>query len=434
MILEKYKPTKSLDYIGHFKFVNDFKQRLKQNDFSKIIVCIGYTGIGKTSLIKQILKELNFDYKEFYNSETFKNDIDVFINFKTINQFFKKQRKLILIDDLEILCSDKNILSYLTQIDNRNIPIVCIVNKVYSRKYNDFLKKTDNFYLNKPPMDKSFSFIISICDNESINIDKELISNIKNIIKLNNFNIKYILLNLKSLLDFSSQYSKINLSNVDDNLNNNLNNLSIDYNEVNNDLYDIINKLIRTKYDIENLEKLTINDITLISMLLHENMLNIFNKKNLKSTTNKILPTIDEIYINVLEDYCIADNIEKYIYNNYNWQLYRYLSIIKSYKMNYYYSLLHPYNMSYQKINFTQILTKSSLKFNYSKKKFIILDDYNLSNKYFDIFIQYLLKNIELKHTENNNYKLKDKYDKNYLDILKKYNKTFCIIDDKLLK
>ena len=36
MILEKYKPTKSLDYIGHFKFVNDFKQRLKQNDFKDL--------------------------------------------------------------------------------------------------------------------------------------------------------------------------------------------------------------------------------------------------------------------------------------------------------------------------------------------------------------------------------------------------------------
>ena len=98
--IEKYKPNKSTDFIGHFKFVNEFKTKLKTNKFNKIIVCIGHTGIGKTSLLESIFNELNYDYKKFINLDTFKEEIDNFINCKTINQFFKRKDKLIFIDDI----------------------------------------------------------------------------------------------------------------------------------------------------------------------------------------------------------------------------------------------------------------------------------------------------------------------------------------------
>ena len=75
-ILEKYKPNNSIGFIGHFKFVNDFKNRMKDNNFNKLLLCIGESGIGKTDLLKTIFKELHFDYVEFYNSESFKTEID----------------------------------------------------------------------------------------------------------------------------------------------------------------------------------------------------------------------------------------------------------------------------------------------------------------------------------------------------------------------
>ena len=38
--IEKYKPKNSLEYICHFKFINDFKCRLNQDNFKKIIICV----------------------------------------------------------------------------------------------------------------------------------------------------------------------------------------------------------------------------------------------------------------------------------------------------------------------------------------------------------------------------------------------------------
>jgi len=190
--IEKYKPKNSLEYIGHFKFINDIKYRLNCVEFKKIIICIGYSGVGKTSLLKQIFKELNYNYKEFYNSETFKDEIFNYINFKTIDSFFKKNKKLIFIDDLEILSNDKNFINYLLKIDNKNIPIVCVINKIYSRKFNDLRKKSEIFYISKPPMDKCYKYITYICNNENYELDKKKLENIKNFIKDTNFNIKNI--------------------------------------------------------------------------------------------------------------------------------------------------------------------------------------------------------------------------------------------------
>jgi len=409
--IEKYKPKNSLEYIGHFKFINDFKCRLNQDNFKKIIICIGYSGVGKTSMLKKIFNELNYTYKEFINSETFKEEINNYINFKTIDSFFKKTKKLIFIDDLEVLSNDKNFINYLLKIDNKNIPIVCVINKIYSRKFNDLRKKSEIFYISKPPLDKCYKYITHICNNENYELDKTKLENIKIFIKDTNFNIKNILLNLHNLL------------------NNNSKNI-IDYKEVDIDLYDNINYIIKNKYSIEDLEKIISSDVTLISMLLHENIFTIFNKKKMKEINLNPINIIN-IYEDILEDICLSDKIEHYIFENTNWNSYIIMSIIRVYKLNYYYSLLK--NNEFNKINFTQILTKYSLRYNFNKKKFMILDDYNLSSNYFDFIIQRILLSITDENTEEDNThnKIIEKCrDKEYNDILKKYNKEYNIINN----
>ena len=113
------------------------------------------------------------------------------------------------------------------------------------------------------------------------------------------------------------------------------------------------------------------------------------------------------------------------------------MSILKIYKLNSYYSKLK-INNDFNKIIFTQILTKYSLRYNFNKKKFILLDEFNLSSKYFDNLLQNILQNIAQnivnKETDEDNKNLIhfSKY-KDYLDILKKYNKEFKIINNDCL-
>lgn len=416
--IEKYKPKNSLEYIGHFKFVNDIKIRLNKDEFKKIIICIGYSGTGKTSLLKEIFKELKYNYKEFYNNETFKEEIYNFINYKTIDSFFKKTKKLIFIDDLEVLANDKNLINYLLKIDNKNIPIICVINKIYSRKFNELKKKSEIYYISKPTMDKCYKYITYICNNENYNLDNNKLENIKFFIKDNNFNIKKILLNLNYLLN-NSNYIKNN-----------------DYKEVDIDLYDNLNYIIKHKYSIKDLEKIISGDVTLISMLLHENIFTFFNKKKMKEI-NLDSKNIINVYEDILDDICLSDNIENCIFEKTNWNSYTIMSIIRVYKLNYYYSLLK--NDEFNKINFTQILTKYSLRYNFNKKKFMILDDFNLSSNYFDIIIQKILLSINNDNKNNDNNKNNDKkiinkYKcKEYNDILKKYNKEYNIINNDYL-
>ena len=54
---------------------------------------------------------------------------------------------------------------------------------------------------------------------------------------------------------------------------------SINYNEVDMDLYDSINILVKTEFDIKEIENKGINDFTLLSLLMHENFFHIFYKE-----------------------------------------------------------------------------------------------------------------------------------------------------------
>tara|TARA_B100000927_G_scaffold125728_1_gene101431 strand:+ start:2010 stop:3314 length:1305 start_codon:yes stop_codon:yes gene_type:complete len=427
-ILEKYKPNNSIGFIGHFKFVNDFKNRMKDNNFNKLLLCIGESGIGKTDLLKTIFKELHFDYVEFYNSESFKTEIDNYINLKRIDSFFKKNnKKLIFIDDFELFLNDKNSLNYISNLNSKNIPIVCIINKIYSRKFNDLKKKNEVFYISKIGVDKCYNHIIQICNNENYDLENKDLLNIKNFVKKTNSNLKYILINLSDLL-----------KNPDN---------TIDYNEVDKDLYDTLNILIKKKCSIEELEKIIFNDISLICMLLHENFTNIINKKkikeyyiedknnknnkNNKNSTNDINNVIIEMYRDILEDICLSDILEKNIFQEVNWNNYGLMGLIKIYKINHYYSKFK--HDEFNKINFTQILTKYSLRYNFNKKKFSILDDNNISYNYLDYIIQgklFKVSNSEDNDTEDN--KISD-LNKEYIDILKKYNKEYNLIDNKIL-
>jgi hypothetical protein len=418
--IDKYTPTKSKDYIGHFKFINDFKNYLT-NDHktnNKIIICIGNTGIGKTSLLKTLFNELNYNTKEITDHNNYKEDIYSYLNNNSIDCYFKKINKLLFIDDLEIyLNNDKNINNYLLNLENKSkVPIVCVINKLYDRKINDLKKKATIFYLNKPPINNTVQLLLNIFDKENIEVDKEKLYNIKKIIKVYKSNIKLILLNLDNII-----------------LNKELSNCCYFDNNFNDiGLFDIVNNIFNKKYSILELNDIVYSDSNLICMLLHENLITELSlRRNIKKTEDVI-----NIYSDILEDFCESDFIEKFVYSNNEWNLLNMLYIIKIFKLNNY---VNNYEVTQDNVsnNFTQILTKYSIKCNYNKKKIKMFENINLSNELFDNINQnilYSLNNTNFKNLNNVEYLIKNyNINKDILDILNKYNKEFSIIDNKIL-
>lgn len=405
--INKYAPNKSEDLIGHFKIINDLKIHLKNDKFDKIILCIGYSGIGKTTLLKLIFKELNYDYKELIGI-SYKEEIDNYLNNKTITDFFKKTKKLLFIDDLDTFSNEKNFLTYLNNLDkNINIPIVCIINKLYNRKFNELKKISEVFNINKPTFSNCYKYIINILNKENIDITDILIDNIKIFIKKSNNNIKSILLNLNNLID-----------------NKNYNNL-IEYSFNNSDLFDTVNNLYNTKYEITDFDNIIYNDISLICMLLHENLIEQYKKK-----TKNINVDIIKEYDIIIDNICLSDIIENNIFTNNNWDLYSILYIIKLFSIN---NNIAKYknDNTFTKNNFTKILTKYSLRYNYKKKKYNYLENLNISDNYYDNITQNLVYYINNNNIEN----IKDEYkiiNKDFTEIINKYNTN--IIDKSINK
>ena len=410
-------PKKSKDLIGHFKFTNDFKNYMNtdQKTENKIILCIGPSGIGKTSLLKLIFNELKFTHTELTDYGNYIEFIDNYLNYKSIDSFFTKTNKLLFIDDLEVyINNDKNINNYLINLENKNnIPIVCVVNKKYDRKIIDLRKKSKVFYLNKPSVIQTTQLLIDKLTNKDIEITKQKLENIKKIIKVYKNNVKLILLNLDNII--MNKEIKQNCY-FDDKFND-------------SGLFDIVNDIFNKPYNINELSNIIHGDSNLITMLLHENLIT-------ELTTRRKIDKDDitEIYSDILDDICNGDFIEKFVYSNNEWNLLNILYVLKNLKLN---NKVNEYDIKENDVknNFTQILTKYSIKCNFNKKKNNMFESLNINNSLFDTTIQNILYIIDKIDIDNKNEIeiLINKYsiNKDLFDILNKYNKEFEFIENK---
>tara|TARA_B110000259_G_scaffold153644_2_gene173949 strand:- start:926 stop:2200 length:1275 start_codon:yes stop_codon:yes gene_type:complete len=413
--IEKYKPLKSTNFIGHYKFTNDFKNHIKTGDLNKIILCIGSTGIGKTNLIDLILYELDFNIIKINNIDNYKEEINNYLNTKSIDTFFTKKKKILLIDDLGIyLNNDKNISNYLLNLKIKQ-PIICILNKQYDRKAIDLKKKTNIFYLNKPPFNITLQYIISILNQENVEIDSLRLQNIKNLIKHNKNNIKAILLNLQNIVLNNNELKEYCL-------------YENKYNDIG--LFDAVGSIYNEKHTIPDLDNIIYNDSSLIYMLLHENIINEIDRRTINDDD------LLNLFSNFLDDSCEGDIIQEFIYKNNNWNMLNIIYIVKILRLN---NSINNYkkNNNEIKYTFTRILTKYSLKCNFNKKKINLLEKNKINQENLDTLLQtilYLLNSLK-QYNDDIVLKILEDYniDKYNIDVLLKYNKVIEILDIKYL-
>ena len=410
-------PKKSKDLIGHFKFINDFKNYMtsEQQTDNKIILCIGPSGIGKTTLLKIIFEELKFTYNELIDFGDYVEFIDNYLNYKSINSYFTQINKLLFIDDLEIyINNDRNINNYLINLNNINkIPIICIVNKQYERKISDIKKKSKVFYLNKPSIIQTTQLIIDNFTKRDIEITKEKLDNITKLIKIYKNNVKLVLLNLDNII-----------------MNKEINeNCYFDVKFNDSGLFDIVNDIFNKRYNIIELSNIIYGDCNLITMLLHENLITEISSRRKINNDNII-----NIYDDILDDICFGDFIEQFVYSNNEWNLLNMLYVLKNLKLN---NKVNDFEIKKNDIknNFTQILTKYSIKCNFNKKKNNMFESLNIDNLVFDNIIQnilYVLDNIDISNKKEIE-KIIDQYNINKVifDIINKYNKEFEFIENK---
>ena len=318
----------------------------------------GSPGSGKTQFIINILNKLNYDVIKYDAGDIRnKNLIDAITNNNISNRnvldlLYKRQKKIaIVMDEIDGMTNgDKGGITSLIKImrqkktkkqkleEKTSNPIICIGNYMIDKKIKELLKVCNSFELKTPTSQQTLILLNNILPN-----------NVSYNLNINHY-IQGDLRKLFLLVDIISK----NDNYID---NNKLIELFCkkSYNE---DTKKITNLLLNQSHNISEHNKiLNETDRTIVALLWHENVIDIFDKFDINTT----IP----IYSQILNNICFADYIDRITFQNQIWLFNEMSSLIKTFYTN---KILHDnfpnHNHTFNEIRFTKVLTKYSTEYN----------------------------------------------------------------------
>jgi DNA polymerase III delta prime subunit len=448
-ILERYRPTKISDILGNYTAIEKglaWLQNFKNGTLAKNkkgLLIIGPPGVGKTSFAKILLESMGFEAMELNASnmrskKVIKTMLDKVIYGNNIVSMMHQQPKDIgiIMDEVDgCITGDyggiKEIVNYLkldgklesilkkkkkkkkVVVDNsknghnwNNIliplrnPIICISN-TDNKKILDIKRCSECIYFNHPSEFVLKQFISKICKIEKIEIPTY---GIHIIYEKSQKDFRRILLMIDILIsnfvgkkNITSKQIQAAVQLMDKK------NIDITLNE---SIVEIFNNVSNTqKFDVTNIDKYIQCDVILIPLLLYENYFD-YILNNLYGTPidkcNKISTYLDSIFY-----YCFFENR---LYFDKIWCMSNYMistcclgiqTTLNSFEKK----IGKPIN-----IQFTRVLSKNSVKFNYIRynerlSKKVSIDMKHIT--YFsNVFFADVLK-IEKDHQKENKKKEK---------------------------
>lgn len=285
---EKYRPKNKKDIIGNQNIVNQLEDFLLGNTKFKGALLSGSPGIGKTSSVMVLCKELNFDLIEFNASDVRNKSLIIskikgLINTKSLSFTGEPKKKVILMDEVDGMTSDRGGLQELNSLIKTSlVPIVCICNDRNNLKIRTLANNCLDLKFRKLDSRSIINRLRKILEIEK----KEIGDNILNeIILLANNDFRYILNTLQKICLKKS----INLEETD----------NMTKKDLSRNVFEIATELFHKK-SIEDKTKLYFEDYTIVPLFVSENYL----KANFK--------TLKECY-DSSEALSIGDTIDKLI-------------------------------------------------------------------------------------------------------------------------
>jgi len=400
--------------------LNDFELTKHNLTTKKGIYIYGEPGSGKTIFVTNILKELGYDIirydagdirnKSIIDTITKHNMADKNI----MSMYYKKiQRIAIIMDEIDGMNNgDKGGINSLIKIirpkktkkqrleEMTLNPIICIGNYHIDKKIKELMKVCHVIELKSPTKLQVLS-LINVLIPELI--EEKIKTNL----------IDFIQGDLRKLSTIYELHK--NKQNI---LNNSIIQNIFLMKSYNDDTRKITKKLINNNYTID--EHLTImneTDRTIVGLLWHENIIDVLGK----TKKDESIP----FYLNILDNMCFADYIDRITFQKQIWQFNEMSSLIKTFKNNQLYhssfSLKKKQKFNPAEVRFTKVLTKYSTEYN--NLTFIQNLCQELSMDKNDMFAFFLdLKN---KYTDNEIIALFENYDISKLDI----NRIYRYID-----
>jgi len=324
--------TKILEILKRNELKEEIKKCIlsfnKDENIKKNIYIYGDCCSGKTTFIKNIIEEINYDMILCDNMDSRnKNYIENISNGNISNQnvlnLFNKVKKniIIVMDDIDTI-NDKNFLMSLIKLirpkktkkqkleGSSFIQIICIGNTIEDKKLKELANGCITFKLDTPTLQQMNELIQYLMPDIDIKIDN---------------------INLKKLEILYKVYLKDKTIN------------SVTGNYLNTEVKECTKNIINQKYS--NINE---TDRNIIGLLLHENIIDVIEPKD------------QNRYIQFMKNICFSDYIDKFIFQKQIWQLNEVNFNIKVLKNMY---LLKNTKMI-KEIRFTKILTKYSTEYN----------------------------------------------------------------------
>jgi len=386
-----------VNYVTNINYSNSFKY----------LYVHGENGIGKTTIIKTILYDLNYNIN-YIDCNNNKLSIDELFNIYTNKDVYSlflnndKSNAIILDNISYYLYNDKSYLTNLIKLLKKNIkvkhnkfiPFIIINNNQEDKKYSELAK---------------LSYNLKILPPSNLELESIITKQFPNIVYFPNYNT--IITNILNYLN--NKYYKLN--NLKYYYNNNIidvkfdNSYNYSYNSIKNsnaNIKLITKNFLKYNYSLHNLDIINFFDRTSLTLLLHENIIKLFEN-------NLTLQDL-KIYKEILKNYIFCDCIDKNIFLYQIWQLNDIVYIIKIFFNN---LILHKHNLlkciNQNDIIFTKILTKYSSEYNNYNFIFNSTQKYGLNKK--NLFLYIFSKNISNNNECDTNDTFNDDNDESKL-------------------
>lgn len=351
-ILEQIKPTSIREFVGCRAQINRLQEVL--NDVTKSLICIvGPEGCGKTTLATLLLKPSVFSVlnlnKEFTSNKELVNVIVSFCDNMTIESFFNKKRKCVLVDSFDTLIQNDKLLlsslmSCLDTIKKNKALLVIVSHSSEEKRLVDTKHEPEIIKLAYPQQRDCFAYLM----NKDIGIDDEVLLSL---VKEHKCSIRDIILNMHS------KFLKDGM----------------EYKDMSN--FEIIKHIYNHGCRLDNIEEQFKEDTSLVSFMFYENIPEHICL-NLDATTDQKL----KLYGLMNNNFVLSCMFENYVYESGNYNFYDLINMIRLYgSVTIIKDTPKKKTITDYKMRFSQILSKVSHKNIMSKKVKTIISSTNLS-------------------------------------------------------
>ena len=342
--------------------LSNFDNSLNDISYKRGFYIYGSPGSGKTKFVLDAISDLGYDVIKYDAGDVRnKNLIDTITSSNIASQNVlqmmekKKKRIVILMDEIDGMNNgDKGGINALIKLIRQKKtkkqklesctknPIICVGNYSIDKKLKELMKVCNLFELKLPTQSQIHNLLRHNIQNYH-NIDGEKQTTILN----------YIQGDLRKV-EFVSK-----LINNPDSIDTNKLNIIFKRKSVNEDAKKTTQQLINYQYKLEDHARImNETDRTIISLLWHENIVDVLEEQ----PKEKSFP----LYLRVLDNICYADYIDRITFQSQIWQFNEMSSLIKTFYNN---KLYHEYFdnkpiFNPHEVRFTKVLTKYSTEYN----------------------------------------------------------------------